>query len=177
MAAPRSISAPRAVLVMGVSGCGKSTVGAGLAARLGAPFLEGDDFHPEANRRKMAAGVPLDDADRWPWLAEVGAALGTAAQESGIAVAACSALKRAYRTALAEAAGVPLTVVHVHADPDLIRTRMQARSGHFMPLSLLESQLATLETPQEAEAPIRLDAAQPLDRLLADAAARIAEGV
>jgi gluconokinase len=160
---------PRAVLVMGVSGCGKSTVGAALADRLGARFIEGDDLHPADNRAKMAAGTPLTDGDRWPWLDAVGWALGEAAHRDGVAVAACSALKASYRAALAEAAGLPLIVVHVHADPNLIRERMATRAGHFMPVKLLESQLAALEPPTAAETAIRLDAACPIEDLIDNA--------
>jgi len=159
----------RAILVMGVSGCGKSSLGSELATRLGAPFLEGDALHPESNRRKMAEGVPLDDGDRWPWLEAVGRALGEAARSEGRAVAACSALKRAYRRALTEAAGLPLVLVHIHAPAEVLRARMAARSGHFMPLALLDSQLATLEPPEADEAPLCLDASRPLDRLVTEA--------
>lgn len=161
---------PLAVVVMGVSGCGKSTVAALLAERLEAPMLEGDALHSPENKAKMAEGIPLTDADRWPWLAAVGMALGAAARTNGVAVAACSALKRGYREALAEAAGLPIRFVHVHGAPEVIRTRMMERSGHFMPPALLDSQLETLEIPAEDESPVRLDLAQPPDALAAEAA-------
>ncbi|WP_264201962.1 gluconokinase [Streptomyces antimicrobicus] len=127
---------------MGVSGTGKTTVGRLLAAALGLPYAEGDDFHPRANVLKMASGVPLDDADRWPWLDAVGAwARGTG---PGGGVVAASALKRRYRDRLRAAR--PATVfVHLAGDRALIGRRMAARTGHFMPTSLLDSQFAALE--------------------------------
>ena len=135
--------------IMGVSGCGKSTVAAALARASGAQFLEGDDFHPPQNVAAMAAGQPLDDAMRAPWLR----ALGTAAREAatrGDVVISCSGLKRAYRDLLRDSAG-PCMILMLHGNPALIRARITARRGHYMPPELLDSQLATLElpTPQE----------------------------
>lgn len=131
------------VIVMGVSGCGKTTFGVALAERLGIPFIEGDRLHPPANIAKMSAGTPLEDADRWPWLAAVGAAL--AAEES--AVASCSALKRVYRERLRDAAGRGLRFVWLDLPLAALRERMATRTGHFMPSGLLDSQIATLESP------------------------------
>lgn len=132
------------VVVMGVSGAGKSTVGRVLAARLGRPFLEGDDLHPAANVRAMAAGVPLTDDDRRPWLAAVVAALAAHAADGTSTVLACSALRRAYRDRLSVAPGrVRFVLLEVPADE--LDRRMAARAGHFMPARLLGSQLATLE--------------------------------
>jgi gluconokinase len=136
---------------MGVSGCGKSTVGALLARRLGVPFLDGDDYHPPANKDKMAAGVPLTDGDREPWLARIGqllAGAGSAATDDGdtapAPVVACSALKRSYRDLLRGTA--PGTVfVHLSGGAATIAARMDVRAHEFMPRTLLESQLATLE--------------------------------
>jgi carbohydrate kinase (thermoresistant glucokinase family) len=140
---------PPLIVVMGVSGSGKSTVGALLASRLGVPFADADDVHPAANVAKMAAGIPLTDEDRWPWLALVGQALH-AASGSGL-VMACSALRRAYRDAiLAEAPAVRF--VYLHGSRELLAERMGHRHGHFMPTSLLDSQLATLE-PLAADEP------------------------
>ncbi|WP_373355804.1 gluconokinase [Pseudoroseicyclus sp. CXY001] len=153
------------IVVMGVSGCGKSSLGAALAARLGGRFIEGDALHPEANRAKMASGQPLTDADRWPWLDLVAEAL--AAPGEGPAVAACSALRRAYRDRLRAGAG-PLTFLWMDGPVDLIAARMAARQGHFMPTALLQSQVATLEPPGPEEA-IRLDISAPPDAILAEA--------
>lgn len=141
------------VLVMGVSGCGKSTVGAMLGERLGLPFADADAFHPPENVAKMSAGIPLTDADRWPWLDSLGAWL--AAEEKG-GVIACSALKRAYRDRLR--GWVPgLSVVHLAGAPALIAARQAAREGHFMPPSLMASQFATLEPPGQDEDALVLD--------------------
>ena len=140
-------------VVMGVSGCGKSTVGALLADRLGVPFLDADDLHPAGNLAKMAHGTPLDDADRWPWLRLVGLAL--AAHPDG-AVVACSALRRAYRDLLRDA--VPgLRFVHLVGTREQPASRMGARERHFMPVSLLDTQLATLEPLGGDEAGVVLD--------------------
>lgn len=143
----------RPVVVMGVSGTGKSTIGVAVAAALGLPFVEGDDLHPPANVAKMAAGIPLDDADRAPWLDLVAAEL--AARPS---VVACSALKRAYRDRL-RAAAPDLALVFLHGAPELLAERVGARTAHFMPGSLLDSQLATLEPPTPDEQPIAVDVA------------------
>jgi carbohydrate kinase (thermoresistant glucokinase family) len=128
------------IVVMGVSGCGKSSVGIALAEALGARFIDGDDLHPEANKAKMGAGIPLNDADRWPWLDLVGQELVA----GPATVIACSALKRAYRDRIRTAA--PKTFfVHLDGSRDLLAKRLGARTGHFMPATLLDSQLAILE--------------------------------
>lgn len=132
---------------MGVSGSGKSTVGIALATRLGVPFVDGDDLHPPANVAKMASGTPLEDADRWPWLALVGAALAEA--PAGLVVA-CSALKRSYRDAI-RAVAHDVRFVYLRVDRDELEQRMAHRPGHFMPVALLDSQLATLEEPADDE--------------------------
>ena len=129
---------------MGVSGCGKSTVGALLAQRLGVEFLDGDEFHPPENVAKMAAGVPLDDADRRPWLERLNAELR--ARED--VVLACSALKQAYRDVLAQ--GIDCRFVHLRGSIELIRSRLEARRHRYMPATLLESQFAALEPPARA---------------------------
>ncbi|MBC2664919.1 gluconokinase [Novosphingobium flavum] len=151
---------------MGVSGCGKSTIGRAVAERLGRPFLEGDEFHPERNVALMRAGTALTDADRWPWLDILGDALAGA---GGWAVCSCSALRRAYRDHLAARIGRPLLFLHAHADRDVLLARMQARPGHFMPASLLDSQLATLEMPGEDEWCLTLPADKPVEVLVARA--------
>ncbi|KRA45824.1 hypothetical protein ASD80_04815 [Devosia sp. Root635] len=132
---------------MGVSSSGKSTVGQSIARRLHVPFLDGDGYHPEANVEKMRAGIPLDDADRWPWLERLAAALHDAADRKGAAVGACSALKRAYRTFLTEKAGEPITFVYLDGSREVIGERMARRNHEYMPTSLLDSQFATLEIP------------------------------
>ncbi|MDQ0745491.1 UDP-N-acetyl-2-amino-2-deoxyglucuronate dehydrogenase [Clavibacter sp. B3I6] len=156
------------VIVMGVSGSGKSTVGELLAQDAGVPFVDGDDLHPEANRRTMAEGRALDDEDRRPWLEEVGRAL--AGRAEGGPVVACSALKRSYRDVL-RAAAPDAVVVHLAGDHELLAERLRAREGHFMPSSLLASQLRTLEPLGDDEPGITLDTADdPV--ALADAAVR-----
>lgn len=135
---------------MGVSGTGKSTIGRGLAEALGLPFMEGDDLHPPANVAKMAAGIPLTDVDRAPWLDRVAAELDRPV------VITCSALKRSYRDRL-RAVAPDLVLVYLHGLPELLASRMAQREGHFMPPSLLESQLATLEEPSADEDAIPVD--------------------
>jgi gluconokinase len=148
---------------MGVSGCGKTTLGRMLSAKLGWEFLEGDALHPAANIEKMSAGVPLDDADRAPWLAAVRAGIEAAAARGASVVAACSALKASYRRVLAPDPG-NTRFVHPHGDFELMRTRLAGRSGHYMKEGLLRSQFEALEAPAEA---LALDAAQPADVLMA----------
>ena len=162
----RSLLAPMAIVVMGVSGSGKSTLGALLAERLGCAFLEGDAFHSPAAVAMMQAGHPLSDADRWPWLDRIGAALASEVAAHGIAVAACSALKRVYRDRLAGAIAAPVRFVLLDSDTETLRGRMSHRAGHFMPPSLLASQLATLERPHADEAALILDTAATPDHLV-----------
>ena len=147
---------PLVIVVMGVSGCGKSTVGRLLAERLGWVFQEGDDLHPAANVAKMRAGVALTDEDRRPWLDRVAGWIEgrLVAGESG--VIACSALKRAYRERLARPGGV--VFVYMRVDRHTLEERLAGRRGHFMPAALLPSQLATLEDPGPDESVIRADA-------------------
>ncbi|MER5942600.1 MULTISPECIES: gluconokinase [unclassified Streptomyces] len=150
------MSTPHVVVVMGVAGTGKTTIGPLLAARLGVPYAEGDDFHPQANIAKMSAGVPLDDDDRWPWLDAIGAWAHGRAGLGG--VVSCSALKRSYRDRLrAEAPGV--VFVHLSGDRALIEDRMAHRQGHFMPTALLDSQFATLQPLRADEAGVAVDVA------------------
>lgn len=157
-----------AIIVMGVSGCGKSTLVGHLAGYLACPAFEGDDFHSEASVAKMRAGQPLDDDDRWPWLDRLGAAIGAAVREEGIAVAACSALKRRYRERLEQAAGVPLLFVLLDGERDEIAAQLATRKGHYMPPSLLDSQFAALERPASDERALVLHCYAPIEDLRRD---------
>ncbi|MEL6598812.1 MAG: gluconokinase [Pseudomonadota bacterium] len=149
------------MVLMGVAGCGKSAVGAALEAAAGIPYLDGDDLHPPENIAKMSAGAPLTDADRWPWLALVGEAL----QEPPRAVG-CSALKRIYRDRIRESARGPVTFVHLSGSREVIEARMGAREGHFMPVSLLDSQFAALEPPAGDEDAVTVDIDQPVEAIV-----------
>lgn len=141
------------VVVMGVSGSGKTTIAATLAERMGWRLLEGDAFHPPENVAKMRAGTPLSDADRWPWLRTIAAEIDAARASAQPLVVACSALKRAYRDILIGDRS-DVVLVHLAGSADTIGARLKDRAGHFMPPGLLESQFATLEEPAADEAPI-----------------------
>ena len=154
------------LLVMGVSGCGKTTVAAGLAERLGWTLLEGDSFHPPANVARMRAGMPLTDDDRWPWLR----AIATAAAGQARCVVACSALKRAYRDVLA-----PDVLVYLRGSRALIAERLAGRKDHFMPPGLLDSQFATLEAPGPDENPVIVDIDPPPDAVIETTLSRLKE--
>ncbi|MFB2586319.1 gluconokinase [Herbiconiux liukaitaii] len=158
------------LVVMGVSGAGKSTVGAELADALGVPFVDADDLHPLTNVEKMRAGVALDDDDRWPWLDAVGQAIA-AAETTGVVVA-CSALRASYREAIRVRAPHARFVM-LHADRDLLLQRLRSRAGHFMPASLLDSQLATLEPLGPSEHGITVDAASAPEVITAEVAAYV----
>ncbi|HOU91085.1 MAG TPA: gluconokinase [Polyangiaceae bacterium] len=145
------------LVVMGVAGAGKTTVGRAVATALGVPFLDADAFHPPANVAKMAAGSPLDDADRAPWLRALAEALA-AAERAGGAVLACSALKESYRLTLAAGLQRPPRWVHLSAPREVLAARLSRRQGHFMPAALLDSQLDTLEPPGDA---LPIDATRP----------------
>jgi len=147
---------PAAIVVMGVSGVGKTVVGRGLADQLGWAFHDADEFHPAANVAKMRSGVPLTDVDRQPWLDRLAALLADATDGGPPLVLACSALASRHRAAL----GLPrarIRLVHLTGPADVIRKRIEQRAGHFMPATLLDSQLAALEPPQAAETPIVVD--------------------
>lgn len=141
------------IVVMGPSGCGKSTVGRALAERMGATFVDADDLHPLTNVDKMAAGIPLDDADRMPWLGVVGTTLAA----HGRIVVACSALRRAYRDAI-RAEAPDAFFAELRVDRDELERRMRERPGHFMPAALLDSQLETLEPVEPDERGARIAA-------------------
>jgi carbohydrate kinase (thermoresistant glucokinase family) len=146
--------APRLMIVMGVSSCGKSSVASALAEKHEAIFLDADDYHPASNIEKMSRGDALNDEDRWPWLKHFA---NTMAYQKGLAIGACSSLKRVYREKLIEAAGEPILFIHLHGSRDLLEQRIAARENHFMPPSLLSSQLATLEIPDPDENAITID--------------------
>lgn len=161
----------RHVIVMGVSGCGKTSVGEGLAEALERPFIEGDSLHPQQNIEKMAAGTPLTDDDRWPWLDRIGAALS----ETDMAIATCSALKAAYRDRLRQAVAGDLGFVFLTGSYAVLSERMLHREGHFMPPKLLDSQLATLEPPTGEPLVLTLDVDAPVASLVERAAAWVRE--
>lgn len=153
------------VVVMGVSGCGKSTVGRRLAQLLGTDFLEGDDLHPGQNVARMAAGIALTDEDRQGWLETLAGRLAKARAPGRGLVISCSALKRSYRDTLRS--GAPdLLLIHLRGDYDLLAARMANRAGHYMPSSLLDSQFATLEPPDAEENALTLDVGQAPDLIL-----------
>lgn len=154
---------PLHIVVMGVSGSGKSTVARALRDRLGWDFAEGDDFHPQSNIDKMAAGRPLVDEDRWPWLETLAAWTAERDAREQPTILACSSLKLAYRNLLRKG-GEGTYFVHVHGDKDLLLERMQTRERHFMPATLLESQLDTLEPLGPDERGIVVDIANPVER-------------
>lgn len=156
---------------MGVAGSGKTTVARLLASKCDGTFIEGDEFHPPENVAKMASGIPLEDDDRWGWLD----AIATAAREidapDAVVTVSCSALKKIYRERLRQGMGGQPTFVLLRGDADLLTRRMQQRKGHFMPESLLRSQLATLEEPGDEENAVCLDTAMPPSVLVDRAAA------
>ena len=150
------------ILVMGVAGSGKTTIGSQLAAAMGWPFYDADSFHSPENVRKMASGVPLTDEDRRPWLQKLHALISDHNARGQNGVLACSALKAAYRTILTS--GVDVTVVYLKAGPELVRSRLDSRKGHYMPKQLIESQFLALEEPTEG---IVIDADWPAQKAVA----------
>jgi gluconokinase len=156
------------LVVMGVAGSGKSTIAAALSRQLGWLCAEADEFHPQANIQKMSQGIPLQDEDRWPWLQEIQNWMTAQARAGQSTVLTCSALKQSYRQLLSRAEGRVL-FLHLHGEADLIGQRMQGREGHFMPPTLLPSQLATLEPLSEAEiaaGSLRLDISKSPEELV-----------
>jgi gluconokinase len=142
---------PRTIVVMGVSGCGKSLIGALLAQRLGAGFDDADDFHPASNKEKMSRGIPLTDEDRWPWFRILRERILERRMQGGTHIVACSALKEAYRDRLrGDDGAADLVFVYLKGSRELVGGRLAARRGHFMPPGLLDSQFAALEEPRDA---------------------------
>ncbi|CAN7460485.1 MULTISPECIES: gluconokinase [Brucella] len=153
------------IIVMGVSGSGKSTVGEKLAESLHLPFLEGDSLHPKSNVDKMASGIPLQDEDRWPWLDKIGERM--AAAEQGLIVS-CSSLKKSYRDRLRAAVSGQLAFVFLDGSFEVLHEHMGHRTGHFMPVTMLESQLATLESPVGEPLVFRVDVVDPIEEIVAE---------
>ncbi len=161
------------VVMMGITGSGKSTIGRRLAERLGATFVEGDDHHSPENRRKMAQGRPLDDADREPWLDRLVEVTSGEARAGRDVVLSCSALRRRYRDRL-RAAGETVRFVHLTGADELVRRRMDARPGHFMPPVLIDSQIATLEPPDDEPDVFDVDIVESPETIVDRIAARLA---
>jgi carbohydrate kinase (thermoresistant glucokinase family) len=160
------------LIVMGVSGSGKTTVATALAQHLGWPFKDGDELHPASNIAKMRTGHPLGDSDRWPWLEQIAAWIDTWREAGASGVITCSALKRSYREFLTR--GRPeVRIVYLHGDMSLIAARIAARSGHFMPRDLLASQFAALEEPGPDEHAIRVEVDRPVGDIVAEIAAAL----
>jgi len=156
------------VVIMGVAGTGKTSLGLALSERLCIPYVDGDDLHPPASVAKMAAGVPLTDDDRWPWLDRVAEVLAARAP----VIVGCSALRLAYRDRLRAGAGGPVRFLHLTGAREVIAARMIVREGHYMPPALLDSQIATLEHPSKEEA-VDLNITQPLSNLADQAVAAL----
>jgi gluconokinase len=155
-----------AIVVMGVSGSGKTSIAEAIAGRLVLYFVEGDALHPAANVAKMSHGVPLTDEDRMPWLHKIGFEIASAVARGEGIVVSCSALKRLYRDRLRREAGGPLTFVYLEGSKELLTKRMGERKGHFMPTSLLESQLQTLESPTGEPGVVTVDIDDSIDGIV-----------
>lgn len=161
---------------MGVSGSGKSSLAQALASRWAVPYVEGDHLHSQESIDKMAAGIPLADDDRWPWLDRVGAAILASRSDNGGAVASCSALRLVYRDRLRRAVGPSLRFVLIHLPRAVLESRMAERPGHFMPPALLDSQLRTLEPPVNEADVLTVDGQQSLDAIVDTVSAWYAGG-
>jgi gluconokinase len=170
--ADRSDTSPCALIVMGVSGSGKSTIAAALAKQLSWTFEDGDRFHPASNVAKMSAGHPLTDEDRWPWLQAIADEIDRVCKSNGHVVIACSALKRAYRDVLVHGRN-DVRLVFLDGSKTLIADRLAGRKGHFMPPGLLDSQFKTLEPPQADEHPITVSIDGPVETIVHNIAAEL----
>ena len=166
---------PCALIVMGVSGSGKSTIAEGLAKRLGWTFEDGDRFHPPSNVAKMSAGHPLTDEDRWPWLQAIADEINRVCRASGHVVIACSALKRVYRNLLVHGRS-DVRIVFLNGTQALIADRLARRKGHFMPPGLLDSQLKTLEPPAADENPVTVSIDASVEAIVEDVVRRLGPG-
>ena len=161
----------RLLVVMGVAGCGKTTIGGALADARGGQFLDGDAFHTPNNIHKMSHGIPLTDEDRWPWLDRFASEMS---ELDGTVVGGCSALRRSYRDRIRNALGEPVLFIHLTGSPELIASRMAKRTGHFMPMSLLRSQFETLEAPGAGENAIAVDISGTTEQIVDDISTKLA---
>jgi gluconokinase len=166
-----SETSPLPVIVMGVSGSGKTSVGERLAEAVGCRFLEGDSLHPAANIEKMSVGIPLTDEERWPWLDIIGGRIGESVDRGEGIIVSCSALKKIYRDRLRAAAGGRLAFVFLEGSREVFEKRMKTRPGHFMPASLLDSQFAALEPPTGEPDVVTVDVDLPLAAIIEKAVA------
>lgn len=164
---------PCAIVVMGVAGSGKTTIGEKLAEQLGWAYEDGDRFHPKANVEKMSAGQPLTDEDRWPWLQAIADEIDQVCKRGGHVVISCSALKRPYRDVLVHGRG-DVRIVYLDGTQDLIARRLAARKGHFMPPTLLESQFKTLQPPGPDENPVTVSIDAPVEEIVDDIMRKLA---
>lgn len=164
------------LIVMGISGCGKSSVGEALAAHFAVPYIEGDAMHAPANIAKMSAGTPLNDDDRWPWLDALSGRLKAEASQNGGAIASCSALKKTYRDRLQAGSGDETRFIFLDCSRETLERNQSLRKGHFMPQSLLDSQLATLEPPYDEGRAIVIDGNQPFDAVIRSIVTKFEQG-
>ena len=169
----RPVSGLPPLVVMGVSGCGKTSVGEAIAAHFGIPYIEGDAMHPPANIAKMSAGTPLNDEDRWPWLDALASRLKAEAETRNGAVATCSALKLAYRDRIQAGSGPETRFIFLDCARETLERNLAGRKGHFMPPSLLDSQLATLESPYSETRAMIIDGNQPFEAVIGSILARL----
>ncbi|MEJ2755391.1 MAG: gluconokinase [Gammaproteobacteria bacterium] len=154
------------IVLMGVCGCGKSTIGKALAESLELPFLEGDDFHPPTHIDKMSRAIPLNDEDRWPWLDRLGIEINRLCTARGGVIISCSALKRSYRARISQAANTPMFFIFLNGTRETLLKRLKSRKNHYMPTTLLDSQLSTVETPEADEAALCISCEQPIDKII-----------